>query len=129
MISRRSFFLGLGFAAVAGPATPQAAGESLADIVRRVEEKIGCRLGVAVSAPFGQASVRGEERFPLCSTFKLLAAAAILNRVDQGRERLDRRVVFEAASLVARIAGDEQARRRAGHGDGRNLRGGDHAQR
>jgi beta-lactamase class A len=49
----------------------------------------------------------------MCSTFKLLAAAAVLNRVDGGRERLDRRIRFEAADIVAnsiitknRVGGD-----------------------
>ena len=41
-----------------------------------------------------------DDRFPLCSTFKLLAAAAVLSRVDQGLDRLDRRVVFTDKDLV-----------------------------
>src|ERR1051326_5728822 len=36
----------------------------------------------------------------MCSTFKLLAAAAVLKRVDQGQEKLDRRIVFAAKDLV-----------------------------
>ena len=44
---------------------------------------------------------RGDERFPMCSTFKLLASAAVLKRVDQGQEKLDRRVVFSAKDIVA----------------------------
>jgi beta-lactamase class A len=49
----------------------------------------------------GQAyAYRGDERFPLCSTFKLLAAALVLKRVDQGRERLARRIRFTATDLV-----------------------------
>ena len=36
----------------------------------------------------------------MCSTFKLLAAAAILARVDAERERLDRRIRFEAGDVV-----------------------------
>src|SRR5262249_44892825 len=60
------------------------------------------RVGVAVldtltDARFGQ---RADERFPMCSTFKLLAAAAILARVDAGEERLDRRVRFGAGEVV-----------------------------
>jgi beta-lactamase class A len=36
----------------------------------------------------------------MCSTFKLLAAAAILARVDAQRERLDRRITFAASEVV-----------------------------
>ena len=43
---------------------------------------------------------RELERFPLCSTFKVLAAALVLQRVDLGAEQLDRRVVFSAADVV-----------------------------
>jgi beta-lactamase class A len=35
---------------------------------------------------------RGDERFAMCSTFKLLLAGAVLQRVGAGREMLDRRV-------------------------------------
>ena len=43
---------------------------------------------------------RGEERFPLCSTFKALAAARVLARVDRGEERLDRRLHYATDYLV-----------------------------
>jgi beta-lactamase class A len=62
----------------------------------------GGRLGVAVldtagGQRFGQ---RADERFPMCSTFKLLVAAAVLARVDRGEERLERRVTFGQADLL-----------------------------
>ena len=41
-----------------------------------------------------------DERFAMCSTFKLLAAAAVLARVDAGKERLDRRVSYAKGDLV-----------------------------
>jgi beta-lactamase class A len=47
-----------------------------------------------------RADYRGTERFPLCSTFKLLAAGAVLRKVDQGRETLDRRIRFAASDVV-----------------------------
>lgn len=37
---------------------------------------------------------RADERFPMCSTFKWLAAAHVLQRVDRGLERLERQVPF-----------------------------------
>ena len=36
----------------------------------------------------------------MCSTFKLLAVAAILKRVDAGQERLDRKIAFGPSDLV-----------------------------
>ncbi len=70
--------------------------------VRRIETASGGRLGVAVldTASGARHGYREDERFPMCSTFKLLAAALVLARVDQGRERLDRRVEVRAQDIV-----------------------------
>ena len=61
-----------------------------------LEREHGGRLGVAVldTGSGKRATYRDDERFLMCSTFKLLLAAAVLQRVDAGREQLDRRVVF-----------------------------------
>lgn len=77
-------------------------GAGLAAALRRIEAASGGRLGVAVfDAETGfQIDHRGAERFPMCSTFKLLAASANLARVDRGEDDLDRRVRFEAKDLV-----------------------------
>jgi len=47
-----------------------------------------------------RAGYRADERFPMCSTFKLLAVAAVLARVDQGKEQLERRLKFATTDLV-----------------------------
>jgi beta-lactamase class A len=65
-------------------------------------EQSGQRLGVAAldtesGRSFGH---RQDERFPMCSTFKLLAVAAVLARVDRGEEQLERRVAFTEADLL-----------------------------
>ncbi|MDN3566492.1 class A beta-lactamase [Paeniroseomonas aquatica] len=67
-----------------------------------IEAASGGRLGVAVldGASGATAGHRAAERFPLASTFKLLAAAAVLARVDAGQDRLDRRIHFGPAELV-----------------------------
>lgn len=67
-----------------------------------LESRHGGRLGVAMLdvGTGARVSRRADERFPMCSTFKLLAAALVLARVDRGEERLDRTVTFEAADLV-----------------------------
>ncbi|MDQ6942138.1 MAG: class A beta-lactamase [Candidatus Eremiobacteraeota bacterium] len=43
---------------------------------------------------------RSRERFPLASTFKLPLVMAVLKRVDEGTERLDRPIRFTAADLL-----------------------------
>lgn len=67
-----------------------------------LERRHGGRLGVAILDMRGGRRInhRAEQRFALLSTFKLLAAALVLARVDRGDERLDRRIVYERAALV-----------------------------
>jgi beta-lactamase class A len=62
----------------------------------RLERAHGGRLGVAIldTGTGARVAHRGDERFLVCSTFKLLLAAAVLQRVDRGEEKLDRRIVF-----------------------------------
>ena len=70
--------------------------------VAQIENDSGGRLGVAVlDTHTGLAwAHRGSERFPMCSTFKFLAAALVLARVDQGQEQLTRRIAVQASDIV-----------------------------
>src|SRR5947208_720615 len=67
---------------------------------------IGTLLGCRISAPalhtcIGQRfAYRAEARFPMCSTFKFLAAAAVLKRVDEKRDQLDRFVSYDAKDIL-----------------------------
>ena len=67
-----------------------------------IEERSGARLGVfVIDTETGRTlEHRAGERFPMCSTFKLLAAAAALKRVDDGAERLDRVVAYGPGDLL-----------------------------
>jgi len=67
-----------------------------------LEARSGGRLGVAIrdTGSGAQLLYRADELFPLCSTFKLLLAAFVLHRVEQGAERLERRVVYPVSALV-----------------------------
>lgn len=67
-----------------------------------LERRHGGRIGVAVldTGSGRRIGRRVDERFAMCSTFKLLAAAAVLARVDRGVETLERRVVFGKDALV-----------------------------
>lgn len=60
-----------------------------------MERASGGRMGIAVLRE-GQPlqGHRLDERFAMCSTFKWLAAAHVLRRVDQGQEQLERRVRY-----------------------------------
>jgi beta-lactamase class A len=68
-----------------------------------LERLHGGRLGVSIldTGNGSRVSHRGDERFLMCSTFKLLAVAAVLARVDRGAERLDRRIVFGKDVLLS----------------------------
>ncbi|WP_306672509.1 class A beta-lactamase [Geothrix fuzhouensis] len=67
-----------------------------------LEARAGGRLGVAVldTGSGRRLDHRGGERFPLCSTFKVLLAGAVLARVDGGQEALNRRVPYGQADLL-----------------------------
>ena len=68
-----------------------------------LEQANGGRLGVAVlaTATGERSGYRADERFPMCSTFKFLLAAAVLARVDRREEALDRTVAIPARPLLA----------------------------
>ncbi|MBR1250775.1 class A beta-lactamase [Bradyrhizobium sp. AUGA SZCCT0169] len=109
MISRRQFHLGFGAALIAADlgGLPKAARAAAADQrliaeIKRLESESGGRLGVCVleTATGARHVHRGDERFPMCSTFKALAAAAVLARVDAGKEQLTRRITFDASAIV-----------------------------
>ncbi len=109
MATRRQLALGAGAGVLAGLLGYP--GMSAARTVRTnafeqqlaaIETRYASRRGVTVldTATNRRMSHRGSERFPMCSTFKTLAAAAVLRRVDAGQERLDRRIRFPEADLV-----------------------------
>jgi beta-lactamase class A len=66
-----------------------------------IEARNGGRLGVvAVDTGTGVTiEYRADERFPLTSTFKFLAAAAVLGQVDAGEEKLDRIIPYTEAEI------------------------------
>lgn len=84
-------------------AATQGVFDGLPDVFRQIEAGVGGRLGVAVHDSYGGyvTGYRTAERFPIASTYKLLAAGAVLAATDAGRERLDRHVQLTAADLVA----------------------------
>lgn len=86
-------FVGLGTAALA---------QSVEGKLATIEEASGGRLGVVVFDAHGmqRVSYRPGERFPMCSTFKLLAVADALRRVDAGTLSLEQRIHYSQADLL-----------------------------
>ncbi|AEG93841.1 class A beta-lactamase [Ramlibacter tataouinensis] len=103
-MERRRFGLELAaILAVAAGALPACARTAKAQAGwRDLEATVGGRLGVAVldTADGRLDGHRLDERFPMCSTFKWLAGALVLHRVDAGQERLDRRIRFGREVLL-----------------------------
>jgi beta-lactamase class A len=106
MLTRRAFnatlctavgFLVSNRSAFASPSSPP-----FAEQMKDLEAKSGGRLGVAVlDTKDGSLSQhRGDERFPMCSTFKLLAAAAVLKGSGDDLAGLKRVVHYEKSELV-----------------------------
>jgi beta-lactamase class A len=76
--------------------------EGGADRLGELERRSRGRLGVAIleTGQGTRLTHRANERFPMCSTFKLLAAAAVLARVDRRQDSLERRIPFTKADLL-----------------------------
>ncbi len=70
--------------------------------IAAIETRLGGRLGVAALETGSGRRIehRAGERFLLCSTFKFLAAAAVLHRVDEKKEKLDRFIAYTEADLL-----------------------------
>lgn len=62
----------------------------------------GSRIGVtAIETSTGRrVDYRAGERFIMCSTFKVLGVAAVLKRVDENKEKLDRFVKYGETQLL-----------------------------
>ncbi|MCS0503575.1 class A beta-lactamase [Ancylobacter mangrovi] len=108
-IDRRQLVTG-GLAALALPSLARPAGAAVtgpSDLIaalQAIERKAGgAKLGVCIiDCAWGtRVGYRADERFPLLSSFKLLAGAAVLERVDAHKNRLDGVVAYGKDDLVA----------------------------
>jgi beta-lactamase class A len=73
-----------------------------ANRILSIEERTGARIGVAAldTGSGKRLDYRSEEGFPMCSTFKFLAAAAVLKRVDEKQDQLDRLIRYDAKDIL-----------------------------
>src|SRR5262249_28343385 len=104
-LGRRAFTLGV-LTSLAAACTRGGANAPLHEDVERqlaeLERSVGGRVGVlAVETGSGaRVARRSNERFAMCSTFKIVLVAALLSLVERGEASLDERVPFSAADLV-----------------------------
>ncbi len=98
---RRRWLLQAGLS-LALPQAAWAGGESLPELCQRLEQQCGGQIGLFAlhTGSRRQLAYRAEQRFAMCSTFKLLLAGAVLARIDAGQLRHDQRVRFGPRDLV-----------------------------
>jgi beta-lactamase class A len=97
---RRSLLLAALAAPLVGCASdPILVNSSFASSMAALEREPGCRVGVAAFDTGSQRRLayRGDERFPMCSTFKVMPASAMLAR---GPDLLATRVRYSKDDLV-----------------------------
>jgi len=70
--------------------------------IRQIESATGGRIGVCAVDVRTNTSIqnRARERFPMCSTFKLLAVGAVLQQVNHRKESLDRFIPYTQADIL-----------------------------
>lgn len=90
-------------AGAAADAASSAPADALQASLARIEQRCGGQLGVhIVQLRSGRSwSWRGDERFPMCSSFKLLLAAQALRQVADGHLALAEFIRYGRQDLVA----------------------------
>jgi beta-lactamase class A len=83
-------------------ADEQKAAQPAAAGIAEIERNLQGRLGVAILDTANNKSIEyhATDRFPMCSTFKCLLAADVLERVDKQKEQLDRKIAYGPADLL-----------------------------
>lgn len=109
MISRRGLILGGGAAlALAGCSEKVTQALGFAQRMIEIQKRHGGRVGVcaltgtstANTEANGSLSIQSTERFAMCSTFKWVLAAAILQQVDQGKRKVADLIRYSKKDLL-----------------------------
>ncbi len=76
--------------------------KKLRDLIAETARSVQGRVGVkAIVLETGQSeALNGEQRFPMQSVYKLPIAMAVLDQVDRGKLKLDRKVRIESSDIV-----------------------------
>lgn len=74
----------------------------MTDFLKQQEQQLNARIGMAVVNAQGEMmfGYRQDERFPLTSTFKVLACAALLDKLQQTGGSLDEHVTIKPSELL-----------------------------
>lgn len=83
--------------------TASAQSQSIVDLIEATETRLVARIGVTINVLNSERiwEYNSDDRFPMSSTFKTVACAALLKRVDNGVEELSRVVTFTEENLVS----------------------------
>jgi|HubBroStandDraft_6_1064221.scaffolds.fasta_scaffold00516_9 beta-lactamase class A len=105
LLSRKALLVGgvqLLLGLTAPSADEQKSGQPSAARIVEIERDLQGRIGVAVLDTANNRSIayHATDRFPMCSTFKFLAAAAVLQRVDKKEEQLNRKISYGRSDLL-----------------------------
>lgn len=70
--------------------------------IAALEQDNGGRIGVAAinTANNQRVGYHADERFAMCSTFKMLLVSAVLARVDAGKDSLNQTISFSSSDLL-----------------------------
>ncbi|MEM7504836.1 MAG: class A beta-lactamase [Pseudomonadota bacterium] len=99
---RREVVLALGAAALAACGSGRRVEDDLRERLTSLEARTGGRLGVGMLQTDTGTVVhhRGDERFAMCSTFKLSLAALVLREAEFGNLSLDTFIAYTEADMV-----------------------------
>ncbi len=100
MTTRRQLLVGIAATFVAGGGRPARA--DFRSDVEALEAATGGRIGTAICDADGRilAGYRGDERFGMCSTFKLPLAALVLKAIEERKLAAERRIPITDDDLV-----------------------------
>ena len=70
--------------------------------IKALERKNGGKIGVSAlnTANNQRLNYRADERFAMCSTFKLLLVASVLARIDAGQESLEQPIAYDSSDIL-----------------------------
>jgi beta-lactamase class A len=93
---------GAALASAVAPSLANAATAFAAEIAA-IEARVGGCIGLAVldTGSGRRLRYRADERFAMCSTFKLALAATVLERIDHGALKLDQWVAYGQGDLLS----------------------------
>jgi beta-lactamase class A len=102
LIGRRTVLIAGAAALTAAPFAASAATNSVADL-SDIERHVDGRIGFAAldTGSGRRLHYRADERFAMCSTFKLALVAEVLERVDKGRLTLAQSIAYGQSDLLS----------------------------